>query len=106
MRTFVECTATLRESGVGYLDALLSASLGASGHDVLPQAVETSTQGEVTVADATAIGRGFDAIIRVSATPSDAVDKLLRIYPAMTLVAYGPLLSRRFFLLIKRPGGP
>jgi hypothetical protein len=85
VRTFVERTATLRESGVGCLDAHLTASLGVSGHDVLPQAIETSTQGEVTVADATAIGRGFDAIIRVSATPSDAVDELLQTYPAVSV---------------------
>jgi hypothetical protein len=83
VRTFVERTATLRESGVGCLDALLTASLGASGHDVLPQTVETSTPGALTMAEATAIGRGFDAVIRVSATPSDAVDELLRKYPAV-----------------------
>jgi hypothetical protein len=39
------------------------------------------------VAEATTIGRGFDAIIRVSATPSDAVDELLRKYPAVNVAA-------------------
>jgi hypothetical protein len=87
VRTFVERTAALRESGVGCLDALLTASLGESGHDVLPQAVATTTPGALTVADATAIGRGFDAIIRVSATPSDAVDELLRKYAAVDVAA-------------------
>jgi hypothetical protein len=87
VRTFVERTAILRESGVGCLDALLTASLGASGHDVLPQAVATTDPGDITVAEATTIGRGFDAIIRVSATPSDAVDELLRKYPAVDVAA-------------------
>jgi hypothetical protein len=87
VRTFVERTATLRESGVGCLDALLTASLGESGHDVLPQAVETFIPGALTVAEATTIGRGFDAIIRVSATPSDAVDELLRKYAAVAVAA-------------------
>ncbi len=87
VRTFVERTATLRESGVGCLDALLSASLGLSGHDLLPQAVATTDPAALTVAEATAIGRGFDAIIRVSATPSDAVDELLRKYPAVSVAA-------------------
>jgi hypothetical protein len=87
VRTFVERTATLRESGVGCLDALLTASMGESGHDVLPLAVETFIPGALTVAEATTIGRGFDAIIRVSATPSDAVDELLRKYPAVAVAA-------------------
>jgi hypothetical protein len=39
------------------------------------------------MAEATAIGRGFDAIIRVSATPSDAVDELLQTYPAVSIAA-------------------
>jgi hypothetical protein len=80
---FVAETDMLRESGVASLDALISATLGASGHDVRPQAVATTTPGALTVAEATAIGRGFDAIIRVSATPSDAVDELLQTYPAV-----------------------
>jgi hypothetical protein len=54
---------------------------------VLPQAVETSTPGALNVAEATAIGRGFDAIMRVSATPSDAVDELLQTYPAVNVAA-------------------
>jgi hypothetical protein len=87
VRTFIERTATLQESGVGCLDALLTASLGESGHDVLPQAVATTDPGALTVAEATTIGRGFDAIMRVSATPSDAVDELLRKYPAVLVVA-------------------
>jgi hypothetical protein len=87
VRTFVERTAILRESGVGCLDALLTASLGASGHDVLPQAVATTDPRALTVAEATTIGRGFDAIIRVSATPSDAVDELLRKYAAVNVAA-------------------
>ena len=45
VRTFVERTAILRESGVASLDALLTASLGESGHDVLPQAVATDPPG-------------------------------------------------------------
>ncbi len=85
--TFVERTAILRESGVACLNEFLTATLGASGHDLLPQAVETSTPGALTVADATTIGRGFDAIIRVSATPSDAVDELLQTYPAASIAA-------------------
>jgi hypothetical protein len=87
VRMFVERTGTLRESGVGCLDALLTASLGASGHDVLPQTVAATTPGALTLAEATAIGRGFDAIIRVSATPSDAVDELLRKYAAVDVAA-------------------
>ena len=39
------------------------------------------------MAEATAIGRGFDANIRVSASPSDAVDELLRKYPAVNVAA-------------------
>jgi hypothetical protein len=85
--TFVERTATLRESGVASLDALVTATLGESGHDVRPQAVATSTPGALTVAEATTIGRGFDAIIRISATPSDAVDELLRKYAAVNVAA-------------------
>jgi hypothetical protein len=83
MATFVERTAILRESGVASLDALVTATLGASGHDVRPKAVATPTPGALTVAEATTIGRGFDAIIRISATPPDAVDELLRKYPAV-----------------------
>ena len=45
VQTFVERTAILRESGVASLDALLTASLGESGHDVLPQAVATDPPG-------------------------------------------------------------
>jgi hypothetical protein len=85
VRTFVERTAILRESGVVSLDALLTASLGESGHDVLPKAVATTDPGALTVAEATTIGRGFDAIIRISATPSDAVDELLRKYAAVNV---------------------
>jgi hypothetical protein len=85
--TFVERTATLQESGIGCFDALLTASMGESGHDALPQAVETSNPGALTKAEATTIGRGFDAIIRVSATPSDAVDELLRKYAAVDVAA-------------------
>ncbi len=84
---FVAETDMLRESGVASLDALVTATLGASGHDVLPQAVATTTPGALTVAEATTIGRGFDAIIRVSATPSDAVDELLQTYPAVSVAA-------------------
>jgi hypothetical protein len=87
VRTFVERTATLQESGVGCLDALLTATLGVSGYDVLPQAVATTDPAALTVAEATTIGRGFDAIIRVSATPSDAVDELLRTYAAVNVTA-------------------
>ncbi len=54
VRTFVECTAILRESGVGCLDALLTARLGASGHDVLPQAVETFAPRALTMVEAIA----------------------------------------------------
>jgi hypothetical protein len=85
--TFVERTAILRESGVACLDALVIAALGASGYDVRPKAVATPAPGALTVAEATTIGRGFDAIIRVSATPSDAVDELLRKYPAVLVAA-------------------
>ena len=87
VQTFVERTAILRESGVASLDALVIATLGESGHDVLPQAVATADPAALTVAEATAIGRGFDAIIRVSASPSDAVDELLRKYPAVDVAA-------------------
>jgi hypothetical protein len=83
--TFVERTAILRESGVACLDALVTATLGASGHDMRTKAVATTTPGALTVAEATSIGRGFDAIIRVSATPSDAVDELLQAYPAVSV---------------------
>jgi hypothetical protein len=83
VRTFVERTAILRESGVGSLDALVTATVGESGHDVRPQAVATTAPGALTMAEATSIGRGFDAIICVSATPSDAVDELLQTYPAV-----------------------
>jgi hypothetical protein len=85
--TFVARTAILRESGVASLGALVTAILGQSGHDVLAQAVATTTPGALTVAEATTIGRGFDAIIRVSATPSDAVDELLQTYPAVDVAA-------------------
>jgi hypothetical protein len=85
--TFVERTAILRKSGVASLDALVTATLGASGHDVRPQAVATAAPGALTVAEATTIGRGFDAIIRVSASPSDAVDELLQTYPAVNVAA-------------------
>jgi hypothetical protein len=87
VQTFVERTAILRESGVASLDALVTATLGARGHDVRPQAVATAAPGALTVAEATTIGRGFDAIIRVSATPSDAVDELLQTYPAVNAAA-------------------
>jgi hypothetical protein len=85
--TFVERTVILRESGIASLEALVTAALGTSGHDLLPQAVATTTPGALTVAEATTIGRGFDAIIRVSATPSDAVDELLQTYPAVSAAA-------------------
>jgi hypothetical protein len=87
VRTFVERTAILRESGVACLDALVTATLGASGHDMRPKAVATTTPGALTVAEATSIGRGFDAIIRISAMPSDAVDELLQTYPAVSVAA-------------------
>jgi hypothetical protein len=61
--------------------------LGASGHDLLPQAVATTSPGALTAAEATTIGRGFDAIIRISATPSDAVEELLQTYPAVNVAA-------------------
>jgi hypothetical protein len=87
VRTFVEHTAILRESGIGCLDALLTATLGESGHDVLSQAVATADPAALMLAEATTIGRGFDAIIRVSATLSDAVDELLRKYAAVNVAA-------------------
>jgi hypothetical protein len=94
VRTFVERTATLRESVVGCLDALLTATLGVSGYDVLPQAVATTDPVALTVAEATMIGRGFDAIIRVSATPSDAVDELIRKYAAVNVAAQQHVWAR------------
>jgi hypothetical protein len=85
--TFVQRTAILRESGVACLDALLTASLGESGHDLLPQAVATSDPATLTAVEATTIGRGLDAIIRVSAAPSEAVDEFVQAYAALGVAA-------------------
>ncbi len=41
--------------------------------------------GTIGTREAISIGRGFDAIIRISATPSDAVDELLQTYPAVNV---------------------
>jgi len=65
VRTFVERTATLRESGVGCLDALAHRQPWArAAMTVLPQAVETSTPGALTVQRQRRLAVGFDAIIR------------------------------------------
>jgi hypothetical protein len=87
VKTFVERAGILRASSVASLDALLIATLGERGHDLRPKAVVTNDPATLTAVDATTIGRGFDAIIRFSATPSEAVDELLQTYAALGVAA-------------------
>ena len=98
VQTFVERTAILRASGIASLGTLLTATIGESGYSLRPQAVATNAPAALTAAEATTIGRGFEAIIRASANPSEAVDELVQTYAPLGVAAqqhdwFGPMLE-------------
>jgi hypothetical protein len=85
IKTVVERTAFLRESAVASLDALLTSTLSESVNSLLPPSVTAENPATLKAVEATAIGFGFEAIIRVSANPCEAVDDLFHTYHALTV---------------------
>jgi hypothetical protein len=84
--TFVMRAAMLRECGFTTLDAMLIGTLAKQSFRVRPRDVSTHDPKALTAAEAEIIGRGFECILRLSATHIEAVDELLRKYPALTLI--------------------
>jgi hypothetical protein len=100
IRTFVMRTAMLRECGFATLDAMLIAIYSHSNRRkvakglglirfraVFAQAVATHDPTALTAAEAETIGNGLESILRLSATHIEAVDELLRKYPALAVTA-------------------
>ena len=85
IRIFVERTAMLRECGCANLSDMLIGALGTQTFSVRPKDVLTADPAALTAAEAEAIGRGLECIVRLSTTHTEAVDDLLRKYPALAV---------------------
>ena len=99
---FVLRTTVFRESGFVFLDALFAAifvthyGLG-KFKTIFTQPVSTADPAALTLADATTIGNGLEAIIRTSANPAEAVDELILTYPAIGVMAQQHVWFRPMF---------
>jgi hypothetical protein len=109
IRMFVERTAALCECGFAHLDAFLCGVFVGSIVFQLGlglQKFKTVSVPEVaavdpramTAAAAASIGHGFESTMRISATPTDAIDDLLPKYPALRVMVqrhvwFRPLLE-------------
>ncbi len=81
---FILVTALLNTCVLVPLDAVLVAWIGEQGFDVLAQDVPIADPAALTMAEAATIGRGCAAVLRISATPDEAVEELLSKYPAFS----------------------
>jgi hypothetical protein len=84
---FVLVTALLNTCVLVPLDGMLVAWIAEAGIDVLAQDVRTADPAALTTVEAATIGRGCAAILRISATPDEAVDESLSKYPALRATA-------------------
>ena len=98
---FVRRTSMLREIEFASFDGMLIAiftrskrrqlalgvGLGRFGA-VFAQSVLTTDPAALNVEEAATIGRGLEAIVRISATPADAVDEVLLKYPALGVMVH------------------
>jgi hypothetical protein len=87
IRTFVERTAMLRECRCANLSDMLIGALTTQSFSVRPKDVLTADPAALTAAEAETIGRGLECIVRLSTTHTEAVDDLLRKYPALAVTA-------------------
>ena len=101
IRAFFIRTAMLRESAFTSFEEMITATLVhhsfrrkvatmlgmRKGGSKIRPAVRSTDPGMLTAADAETIGIGFERIILTSATHVEAVDELLRMYPALGRVA-------------------
>jgi hypothetical protein len=109
IRMHVERTAVLRECGFAHLDAFLGGifderllfTLGLGFRKFktisVPEVVATNPA-VVTAGGAALMGKGLESIVRMSSTPAEAMDELLRKYPALKGMAdrhvwFQPLLE-------------
>jgi hypothetical protein len=109
IRIFVERTAVLRECGFAHLDAfiggifderlLFTLGLGLRKFKTvsMPEVVATNPA-LMTASGAALMGKGLESIVRMSSTPAEAIDELLRKYPALKVMAdrhvwFRPLLE-------------
>jgi hypothetical protein len=96
---FVRRTAVLRECEFASLDEMIIAIFAHANQQqlakglgfgrfmtVLAQSVATTNPSALTAEEAATIGQGFKAILRISATPSEAVDDTLLKYPALGIL--------------------
>jgi hypothetical protein len=98
IRMFVERTAVLRECGFAHLDAffcgifderlLYTLGLGLRKFKTVsvPEVVATNPA-VLTAGGAALMGKGLESIVRMSSTPAEAIDELLRKYPALKVMA-------------------
>ncbi len=109
IRMFVERTALLRECSFAHLDAfiggifeerlLFTLGLGFRKFKTVsvPEVVAT-IPAMVTAGGAALMGKGLESIVRMSATPAEAIDELIGKYPALKVMGdqhvwFRPLLE-------------
>ena len=82
------------------LDAVLVGWIGEQGFELAAQDVPTADPAALTMAEAATIGRGCAAILRISATPDEAVDESLSTYPALRATAQHHVWFRPMLLTV------
>jgi hypothetical protein len=87
IRTFVMRSATLRTCGFATLDAMLIGTLATQRVRIRPKDLPTHDPSALTETEAETIGRRLDSILRLSATHIEAVDALIRNFPALAVTA-------------------
>jgi hypothetical protein len=109
VRMFVERTAGLRECGFAHLDAFIGGifeesllfTLGLGFRKfktvAVPEVVATNPA-VVTAGGAALMGHGLESTLRISSTPTEAIDDVLRKYPALKVMTdrhvwFHPLLE-------------
>jgi hypothetical protein len=86
IRTFVMETAMLRDCELSSFDAMLIGIFD-QHFELLAQDVPKADPAALTATEAAAIGRGLEAIVRISADHFEATDELLRKYPSLNETA-------------------
>ncbi len=106
IRMFVERTAVLRECGFAHLDAFIGGifeerllyTLGLGFRrfkTVSVQEVVATNPAVVTARGAALMGTSLESILRMSSTPAEAIDDVLRKYPALNVMTPGTCGSIR-----------
>ncbi len=85
IRTFVMRAAMLRECGFCTINDMLIGAVATESFNLHPTEVSTAEPTALTAAEAEAIGRGLESVLRLSATHVEAVDALLQKYPALAV---------------------